>query len=279
MKLCIIGDGLVSLTLAKALVNNGIYVDVFSNQKLKKFDKTRTIGISKSNFDFINKKIINIKKLSWRIDEIKIFNRTINKEEILNFKDIKNHLFFMIKNFELIDYLIKELNSNKFFKLKKKHDINKILKLNYNLIINCENNNFITKKFFFKKIIKDYKSIAYATIIEHKKKKDNHTATQIFTERGPLAFLPLSEFETSIVYSARGLRNLNLKELIRKYNSKYSITKIHESSNLALKAINLRSYYHNNILAFGDLLHRLHPLAGQGFNMSIRDINILLDLI
>ena len=46
-----------------------------------------------------------------------------------------------------------------------------------------------------------------------------------------------------------------------------------------LKSSNLRSYYHKNILAFGDLLHRLHPLAGQGFNMTIRDINILCELI
>ena len=38
-------------------------------------------------------------------------------------------------------------------------------------------------------------------------------------------------------------------------------------------------YYHNNILAFGDLLHKLHPLAGQGFNMSIRDIKELSKII
>ena len=41
----------------------------------------------------------------------------------------------------------------------------------------------------------------------------------------------------------------------------------------------LRSYYHNNILAFGDLLHKVHPLAGQGFNMTIRDIKLLSEII
>ena len=41
----------------------------------------------------------------------------------------------------------------------------------------------------------------------------------------------------------------------------------------------MRSYYHKNILAFGDLLHRIHPLAGQGFNMTIRDIKNLIYII
>ena len=41
----------------------------------------------------------------------------------------------------------------------------------------------------------------------------------------------------------------------------------------------MRSFYHENILAFGDLLHRLHPLAGQGFNMTIRDVNELVNII
>ena len=42
---------------------------------------------------------------------------------------------------------------------------------------------------------------------------------------------------------------------------------------------NLRNYYHKNILAFGELTHKIHPLAGQGFNMTIRDIKILLEII
>ena len=53
MKVCILGDGLVSLTLAKALVGLGIYVDIISIKKNQKFDKERTLGISKSNIEFL----------------------------------------------------------------------------------------------------------------------------------------------------------------------------------------------------------------------------------
>ena len=32
-------------------------------------------------------------------------------------------------------------------------------------------------------------------------------------------------------------------------------------------------------MLFGDGLHQIHPLAGQGFNMTIRDIKIFLNII
>ena len=41
----------------------------------------------------------------------------------------------------------------------------------------------------------------------------------------------------------------------------------------------LRNYYNKNILSFGDSIHRIHPLAGQGFNMTLRDIKVLSKII
>ena len=62
MKVCILGDNLTSLALAKALVKKEISVDLFYEKKNTKIDTTRTIGISKSNIDFFNMEITNIKK-------------------------------------------------------------------------------------------------------------------------------------------------------------------------------------------------------------------------
>ena len=49
-------------------------------------------------------------------------------------------------------------------------------------------------------MIKKYYSNAYTTIITHEKIL-NDTAIQIFTKKGPLAFLPISNTQTSVVYS------------------------------------------------------------------------------
>ena len=139
----------------------------------------------------------------------------------------------------------------------------------------------MTKKYFNKKILKTYNSNAYTTVFKHKK-IDNDAAVQIFTKNGPLAFLPISKNETSIVYSIHNSKN-NLKDticdLVHKYNFKYKIEKIKQFETFELKSVSLRSYYNKNILAFGDLLHRVHPLAGQGFNMTIRDLKTLIQII
>ena len=66
---------------------------------------------------------------------------------------------------------------------------------------------------------------------------------------------------------------------IYKFNTKYEITKIGTISKFGLSSSNLRNYYKSNILAFVDLLHKVHPLAGQGFNMSLRDIICFSKLI
>ena len=71
----------------------------------------------------------------------------------------------------------------------------------------------------------------------------------------------------------------DIKRLIYKFNPNYDIIKIGTISKVGLNSSNLRNYYKDNILAFGDLLHKLHPLAGQGFNMSIRDIKEFLKII
>ncbi len=278
MRVCILGGGISSLTLAKALVNQNIYVDLFSSQKISTPDTSRTLGISKSNTVFFKKYIIDIEKIIWKIKKIEIFTENLKNEKLINFEN-NIELFSLVKNFELFELLKKNLYKSKYFKIINLKNF-KYLD-NYEIVINTDFSNFINKKFFNRKIIKKYNSTAYTTIIKHSK-INNNIASQIFTKKGPLAFLPISSNQTSIVFSLNDEKNVtndSIVNLINKYNFKYKIEKIDKIKSFELTSVNLRSYYYGNILAFGDLLHRIHPLAGQGFNMTIRDIKILLEII
>jgi 2-octaprenyl-6-methoxyphenol hydroxylase len=287
MNICIIGDGLTSLSLAKNLINKKINVHFYHANKIKNLSTSRTIGISKNNLEFFKKEIHDIpEKILWEINKIEIYSEKLHKENLLKFDNAKDNLFYMVKNDALYELLKDKISKNKFFKkikIKNNFFYEELLKKNkYDLIINCDSNNFLSKKYFSKTIDKDYNNLAYTTILKHNK-IENRIATQIFTKYGPVAFLPISNTETSIVCSLdtenKKYHDSEVLDLIGKNNPKYQIKKILKFNNFKLSSSHLRNYHHKNILAFGDLVHRIHPLAGQGFNMTIRDIKTLSKII
>ena len=259
---------------------------IIKNTKNSSF-RSRTIGISKNNFDFFDKEIIKFKKgMFWKIKQIEIYSEKLKNEKILNFENNKEELFLIAKNNEIYELLEKDLKKNKLFKkilIKNNNFYKKILKeQKYELIINCDGNNKISRNFFYNKINKSYNSNAYTTIIKHQNIK-NEKAIQIFTKMGPIAFLPISNFETSIVFSIINkkviLNENEIKNLISLHNKNYEIKSFGKLEKFELNFSVSRNYYYKNLMAFGDSLHKIHPLAGQGFNMILRDINILSKII
>ena len=287
MNVCIIGDGLSSLSFANNLINKKINVHIYRKKKKNNLSLTRTIGISKNNLNFFKKEILDIgKKNIWEINKIEVYSEKLKNGKILNFKKNKSNLFCIIKNNYFYKLLNTRLLKSKFFKdktIKNDYFYEKLLKeKKYDLIINCDSKNLIAKNFFLRKIDKNYNNLAYTGVLKHQKLKNN-SAIQIFTKYGPIAFLPISGTETSIVYSLdtdnKKYDKKKIINLIKKYNPKFKIKKISKLDKFELKSSNLRHYYYKNILAFGDCLHKVHPLAGQGFNMTVRDIKVISKII
>ena len=118
MTVCILGNNLTALTLAKALVNNEIDVHVLYNKKNYKISNSRTIGITKNNVEFFNNNIINIEKIIWKLKKIEIFSENLKNEKLINFKANKDLLFSILKNQKLYKLLEKNLLKNKLLKFK-----------------------------------------------------------------------------------------------------------------------------------------------------------------
>ena len=282
MKICLIGQNLTNLILASVFAEKKLNVDIYSNKKIQKLRTNRTIAISPENFNYL-KLLTKSSVLPWKINEIKIFTEDSKSKEIINFNKKKREVFNLISYSRLNEFFLKKIKKSKYIKLlytdtSSASILNKIK--NYDLVINSEIKNFISNKFFTNKIKKNYRSRAYTFLIKHKI-SENNIAIQVFTKFGPLAFLPLSNTQTSIVFSIKG-KELNDKEifdLFKKYNSFYKLINISKVEKFNLNFEMLRNYNHKNILAFGDLIHRVHPLAGQGLNMTIRDIKMLSKII
>jgi len=288
MNICILGDGLTGLTVSKSLVNKKLKVFMYyQKNKYFKDSSTRTVGISKNNFDFFNNKVAKFKShMFCKIKKIEVYSEKNKNEKILEFERLGKELFYILKNETIHHLLEKELKKNPLFKkklIKNNNFYKKILnEKKFDLIINCDGNNIISKNIFYKKIFKDYKSSAYTALIKHKK-IINDKAIQIFTKNGPIAFLPISNNETSVVFSKVNnkdqFNSIKLENIIFKYAVKYKIKNISKIKKFPLILSISRKYFEKNIMALGDALHKIHPHAGQGFNMTLRDIKILSNII
>ncbi len=287
MTICLIGKNLTSLVLSKILINNGISVDLYhsKNKVSKSLPNTisRTIGLSNDSIEFLENQKILSKKNCWKIKKINLFKGESYKS-FLNFNP-KNSSFFMSSYNNFYNTLETSLKKNKLIKLKKNNSHNSffnLIKKNYEIIIITDTNNCLFKKYFSKHIKKNYNSVAFTTIINHKS-INNNIAEQYFTKFGPLAFLPISNTQTSIVFSVFDkdlIKNKSkVNKLIMHYNRLYKIKKINALQQFPINLSLSRNYFYKNILSFGDALHKIHPLAGQGFNMTLRDAQILNELI
>jgi len=284
MKACLIGYNITNFVLATTLTNKGFEVDIVFEKKQKKIVSNRTIGISKHNIDYLGTIKINLKKFIWPINKIKIYNLKKQENEKINFESSKGVNFFLIKYRDIFKITKHIARKNKKIRFKTSSNT-KILNIekknNYDLVINSDSKNPIIKKFFFSKLSKDYKTSAFTAILRHKRILNN-TAFQIFTKYGPIAFLPCSAEETSIVFSVQKKYLLKINDIrneILNSNPIFEVKGLDDLEKFDLKFSYSRKYIHKNILCFGDALHKFHPLAGQGFNMTIRDIELLNKII
>lgn len=115
-------------------------------------------------------------------------------------------------------------------------------------------------------------------------KTENHhlyTAWQRFQSTGPLAFLPLGDGRCSIVWTLPSDRadyflSLNKTDfktaLAEAFDHKLgNIIKVSERAAFPLKGSQAKPYVLERIALIGDAAHTIHPLAGQGVNLGIKD--------
>ena len=106
---------------------------------------------------------------------------------------------------------------------------------------------------------------------------------QYFLKDGPLAILPFSKNNFSFVWSVdKDFPKKDINLVVKSKISEVLKTKKIQISNQQSYPLMLnleRTYYKNDILILGEGLHTVHPVAGQGFNLVLRDINKLQELL
>lgn len=310
----IVGGGLTGLLSAYCMSVLG-YKIIISEKKNFLDDKntpkdTRTTAIAEGSKVFLDTQGLweKIKKFAQPIKDIKVIDNTTSAKIFFKNPRPNSSLGYIVKNSLLINLLIKEL--------RKKQNVNFVYG-SYLSSIAYKNSNIITfsstTKIVSKMIIaadgknstvreilgtnilkKNYNEKALVVNFFHERPHQS-IAYEFFLKTGPLAILPMqkekNKNQSALIWSNKAeivdtvaysnLKKEFLKEIINEkiYKQLGSITNINSIQAFPLSAHINEKFYETNAVYIGDAAHSFHPIAGQGWNLGVRDVRSLTNLL
>ena len=139
----------------------------------------------------------------------------------------------------------------------------------------------------------DYQQVALIANVATKK-AHNNKAFERFTEFGPIAMLPLvtlnsSKNRCSLVWTMTAEQS---EELLALNNEEFSqqlelafgswlgeITQVGKRDVYPLVLLHAKQQTYHRMALIGNASHTIHPIAGQGFNLGLRDVQLMASLV
>ncbi|TBU97111.1 2-octaprenyl-6-methoxyphenyl hydroxylase [Phytopseudomonas dryadis] len=114
-------------------------------------------------------------------------------------------------------------------------------------------------------------------------------AFERFTEAGPMALLPLSENRCALVWTrpaadAERLLRVGEREFLQELQQAFgyrlgALLQVGARLPYPLALVEAAEQVRSHLVVLGNAAHSLHPIAGQGFNLSLRDTRALADTL
>ena len=134
--------------------------------------------------------------------------------------------------------------------------------------------------------VRDYGQTAIVTEVRTEKDTE-YTAYERFTASGPLALLPLGRKRCSVVWT---LKHEDAAELLGEPEDAFArhlqsafgywlgnIEPDAARQGFLLRLIRTEKMTDQRVVLIGNAMHQLHPVAGQGFNLGLRDAALLAE--
>ena len=299
----IIGAGFIGSIMALMLASRKLKVALIEKNKNLNVSDDRTTALSQGTTRILDE--INC----WQelitfcqpIDQIYVSNKLSNNYLKFNSRRLnEGYLGYIIENINFRKILNTKVRNSKFIDLylnEKVVNINqdRICQVSTpkydfltNLLVIADGRNSSSKDLLgFKYYYKKYYQNAYIFDIFHDKPHHGIALERFFPE-GPLAILPmLSEKgrnRSSVVwtideaygdFSALSSSYLK-KEFLQRYNNFFGNAYINSKPlKYPLNLVYCYDLYKKNAVLIGDASQGIHPIAGQGFNLGVRDCQLL----
>jgi 2-octaprenyl-6-methoxyphenol hydroxylase len=135
---------------------------------------------------------------------------------------------------------------------------------------------------------RDYGQTAIIATVSPERPHQN-VAYERFTDCGPLAMLPMQDNHCSLVWTQRHedvpeILTLNDDEFLDRLQQGFGyrlgkLVRIGTRNAYPLHLIRAKEQVRQRMALIGNAAHTLHPIAGQGFNLGIRDVAVLAEVI
>lgn len=209
-------------------------------------------------------------------------NRIIGNTLLENISQHKN--IELICPATLMDIDITEDNAQLTLSQKEKTRV-----LNAKLIIGADGANSKVRELIdIESSHKDYNQTAIVSNVTPGKAHDN-IAYERFTQQGPIAVLPMTENRCSLVLTthsdqAESVLALSDTEFLEHLEQRFGFrsggfTKTSSRSAYPLTLKRIDEHFKHRAIIIGNAAHTLHPIAGQGFNLGLRDVSELAEII
>jgi 2-octaprenyl-6-methoxyphenol hydroxylase len=137
----------------------------------------------------------------------------------------------------------------------------------------------------------DVRNYGQVAVIANLTPESDHggTAFERFTPSGPLAVLPLAQGRVTVVWSllpgqAEEVMALADDDFIAGLQTAFgfrlgAFRKVGRRASYPLSLVQAEAWHAGRVLLAGNAAHGIHPVAGQGFNLGLRDAAALAELI